>query len=243
MTIHETQGQTLSRVILLLGRQRGLSVGTITWSLLYVALSRTKKLSDIKFFPSKGGWKDFEYLTKLKPSPTFIKWSQSYRNGRWNPDSLRRKRNLIQQQTEQVLKEQGRKTTLRKKNDVIRGYLFRLGYSKLSSVNRPELQFRIRKHMEERGIWERSDADLNPPTARKRKRSKKILRRNKRVKRKKKRKPLAPPKGNRKARKAVPKKIISPKSPKIKKKQVQMTWVHDSNFKLFFIEEDGRPRK
>ena len=60
MTIHETQGQTLARVILLLGRQRGLSVGEITWSLLYVALIRTEELSHIKFFPSKGGWKAFE---------------------------------------------------------------------------------------------------------------------------------------------------------------------------------------
>ena len=30
MTIHETQGQTLNRAILLLGRQRGVSVGKIT---------------------------------------------------------------------------------------------------------------------------------------------------------------------------------------------------------------------
>ena len=73
LTIHETQGQTLLRIILLLGRQRGLRVGQITWPLVYVALSRTKKMSHIKFFPSKGGWKDFESLTKLKPSLTFIK--------------------------------------------------------------------------------------------------------------------------------------------------------------------------
>ena len=44
ITIHETQGQTLARVILLLGRQRRLSVGSVTCSLVYVALSRTKKL-------------------------------------------------------------------------------------------------------------------------------------------------------------------------------------------------------
>ena len=72
LTIHETQGQTLLRIILLLGRQRGLRVGQITWPLVYVALSRTKKLEHIKFFPSKGGWKDFEFLTKLKPSYAFI---------------------------------------------------------------------------------------------------------------------------------------------------------------------------
>ena len=38
-TIHETQGQTLEKVLLLLGRMPGLHVGKIDWSLLYVALN------------------------------------------------------------------------------------------------------------------------------------------------------------------------------------------------------------
>ena len=103
MTIHSTIGQTLARVILLLGRQRGLFVGTITWSLVYVALSRTKKLSHIRFFPSKGGWKTFEYLTKLKPNPAFIKWSESYQNRRWNPEILRKKRKNSEKHMEEFL--------------------------------------------------------------------------------------------------------------------------------------------
>ena len=41
LTVHEMQGQTLRRVILLLGRLPGMNVGRISWSLLYVALSRT----------------------------------------------------------------------------------------------------------------------------------------------------------------------------------------------------------
>ena len=52
LTIHETQGQTLPRIILLLGRLPGFNVGKITWTLLYVGLSRTRKLSNIKFFPT-----------------------------------------------------------------------------------------------------------------------------------------------------------------------------------------------
>ena len=52
LTVHETQGQTLRKVILLLGRLPGFNVGKITWSLLYVALSRVKKISDMKFFPT-----------------------------------------------------------------------------------------------------------------------------------------------------------------------------------------------
>ena len=52
LTVHETQGQTLERIILLLGRLPKMNVGRITWSLLYVALSRTRKLAHVKFFPT-----------------------------------------------------------------------------------------------------------------------------------------------------------------------------------------------
>ena len=55
LTIHETQGQTLSRIILLLGRLPGICVGKITWSLVYVALSRTREMRHIKFFPTGSG--------------------------------------------------------------------------------------------------------------------------------------------------------------------------------------------
>ena len=70
LTVHETQGQTLRRIILLLGRLPGYNVGRITWSLLYVALSRTRKLSHIKFFPT-GSDKYyhpmyFEHLLRLR---------------------------------------------------------------------------------------------------------------------------------------------------------------------------------
>ena len=104
MTIHETEGQTLMRVILLLGRQRGVSVGKINWSLLYVALSRTKDLDHIRFLPSSGGWQDFEFLTKLKPNSTFKKWTESYKNNRWDPDSLIKKQNKNEKIIEQLVK-------------------------------------------------------------------------------------------------------------------------------------------
>ena len=70
LTVHETQGQTLQRIILLLGRLPGMNVGRISWSLLYVALSRTRRLSHIKFFPT-GSSKYyhsmyFAHLLKLK---------------------------------------------------------------------------------------------------------------------------------------------------------------------------------
>ena len=45
LTIHEVQGQTLDRAVLVLGRNIGRSIGRVSWSLLYVALSRVKSWS------------------------------------------------------------------------------------------------------------------------------------------------------------------------------------------------------
>ena len=70
LTIHEVQGQTLDIAILLLGRYHGYKIGNITWSLLYVALSRTKKLSHMKLFPcdTKGVYQALFYKHLLKLS-------------------------------------------------------------------------------------------------------------------------------------------------------------------------------
>ena len=93
-TIHETQGQTLNKVILLLGRMPGLHVGQISWSLLYVALSRTRELKDINFFPCGIlGFSNFKHLTRLKPSSKFVKWNSGNRNNVWCPEILE-KQNL-----------------------------------------------------------------------------------------------------------------------------------------------------
>ena len=51
LTIHEVQGQTLQRAVVVLGRDIGRTIGRVSWSLLYVALSRVKKLKHVKFFP------------------------------------------------------------------------------------------------------------------------------------------------------------------------------------------------
>ena len=72
----------------------GLNVGQISWSLLYVALSRTKELKDIKFFPCGfHGFSNFKHLTRLKPSSKFVKWHSGYRNNVWCSEILE-KQNL-----------------------------------------------------------------------------------------------------------------------------------------------------
>ena len=93
LTVHEMQGQTLRRVILLLGRLPGMNVGKITWPLVYVALSRTKKLSHMKFFPT-GSTKYyhsmyFAHLLKLSMPANLKKWYRSYKDHSWDRNILR----------------------------------------------------------------------------------------------------------------------------------------------------------
>ena len=95
MTIHETQGQTLKRALLLLGRLPGLHVGRVTWSLLYVALSRARLLQHIKFFPcGLPGFANFKYLTKLEPSSKLVKWTRTYKDHVWSPHILERQQEV-----------------------------------------------------------------------------------------------------------------------------------------------------
>ena len=83
LTVHEVQGQTLDRAVLLLGRTIGRSIGRVSWSLLYVALSRVKKLEHVTFFPlgRRGSVECFKYLTKLKPPEKLKKWTEAYKSG------------------------------------------------------------------------------------------------------------------------------------------------------------------
>ena len=85
--------QTLDRVIVVLGRHVGRSVGQINWSLVYVALSRLKKLQHIKLFPcgKRNSMECSMHLTKLKPSSRFVKWTKGYHKHVWDPTLLRRK--------------------------------------------------------------------------------------------------------------------------------------------------------
>ena len=153
-TIHETQGQTLDKVLLLLGRMPGLHVGKIDWSLLYVALSRTRELQDIKFFPcSWSGFTNFKHLTRLKPSSIFVKWNSGYRDHVWCSDILEAQNRRNQDYVENKLVRQGPSVSLEKTKDILIGYLKGLGYKVLSKTNRDVLQKGIMHHMERQNLW------------------------------------------------------------------------------------------
>ena len=167
-TIHEVQGQTLSRVILVLGRHVGRKVGRISWSLLYVALSRVKKLEHIKFFPCgrRSSLECFMHLTKLKPSSNFVKWKKGYRNHMWDPSILEEKQVAIEKKIENKLRAEGRDIILRQKRDIIRGYLKGLGYGKLSDLKKGLLQRKLNNHMTRKRLWEPTDENIELPTKR-----------------------------------------------------------------------------
>ena len=153
MTIHETQAQTLKRVLLLLGRLPGLHVGKVTWSLLYVALSRARLLEHIKFVPfGLPGFANFRYLTKLKPSSKFLKWTKAYRNRLWSPHILEKQHEVNEKNVLNKLLKQGPKESLGKTNTVLAGYLTGLGYRKLSGARRHELQSRLIMPMD-KNLW------------------------------------------------------------------------------------------
>ena len=167
-TIHEVQGQTLDRVIVVLGRHMGRSVGQITWSLVYVALSRVKKLQHIKFFPcgKRNSMECFMHLTKLKPSSRFVKWTKGYHKHVWDPTLLQRKQLDNEKAIELKLSVMGRDRTLVQTMDTIAGYLKGLGYGKLSTLKRGMLQIKLDKHMVRKRLWEETDDIIERPPKR-----------------------------------------------------------------------------
>ncbi|MEL7307595.1 MAG: AAA family ATPase, partial [Pseudomonadota bacterium] len=185
-TIHETQGQTLEKVLLLLGRKPGLHVGSITWSLLYVALSRARELQDIKFFPCGwSGFSNFKHLTRLKPSSIFVKWNSGYRDNVWRSDILEKQNRRNEMCVENKLVRQGPALSLDKTNDILIGYLLGLGYKVLKKTHRKVLQTGVMGHMERKKLWKLGEDKakfLSERGSRKRKKSqvKKIVQRKSR---------------------------------------------------------------
>ena len=167
-TVHEVQGQTLGRVILVLGRHAGRSIGKITWSLLYVALSRVKKLEHVKFFPCgrRNSVDCFRHLTKLKPASNFVKWTRGYQKHVWDPTIIQQRQVGIDKAIESKLGALGRERTLLLKNDVLRGYLKGLCYRKLYDLKRRDLQLKINSHMVRKRVWEKTEEDIYRRTKR-----------------------------------------------------------------------------
>ena len=164
-TVHETQGQTLRRIILLLGRLPGMNVRKITWSLVYVALSRTKKLSHIKFFPT-GSSKYyhsmfFAHLLKLSMPANLKKWYKSYVDHRWDRNVLRNEHIQHVREVEKRLEHLGLDKTKRLGWEELLSLVKKLGYKATTRDRKWMLYCKLKEHMVKRFLW-KSSQDLEP---------------------------------------------------------------------------------
>ena len=151
LTIHETQGQTLPRIILLLGRLPGFNVGKITWSLLYVALSRTRKLSNIKFFPT-GSSKYyhsmyFAHLLKLAMPENLKRWHRSYVNHSWDRNILRNEHLQKVRKVETRLKRLGELKTKRLGWIELHSLVKQMGHKATTRDNKMIIFCKLKEHM------------------------------------------------------------------------------------------------
>ena len=154
------QGQTLRRVILLLGRLPGMNVGRITWSLLYVALSRTKKLEHIKLFPT-GSTKYyhpmyFAHLLKLSMPVNLKRWHRSYVEYTWDRNILRNEHLRCVRKVERKLEQLGEDKTRRLKWDQLFSLVKQMRYKATTRDNKTILFCKLKEHMVKRLLWKTS---------------------------------------------------------------------------------------
>ena len=164
-TVHETQGQTLGKIILLLGRLPGMNVGRITWSLLYVALSRAKRLRDIRFFPT-GSTKYyhsmyFEHLLKLSMPVNLKKWHRSYVDHCWDRNILRNEHARSVRKVEKRLEQLGEDKTKSLLWDELYSLSKQMGYKVTTHDRKLALFCLLKEHMVKKLLWKTSK-DSNP---------------------------------------------------------------------------------
>ena len=160
LTIHECQGQTLSRIILLLGRLPGMNVGKITWPLLYVALSRTRRLSHVKFFPT-GSTEYyhsmyFAHLLRLSMPANLKKWYRSYVDHCWDRNILRDEHLQSVRIVEKKLQCLGEDKTKRLKWHELKSFVKQLGRKATTRDRKMILFCKIKEHMVKRLLWKTS---------------------------------------------------------------------------------------
>jgi len=91
VTYHKIQGQTLDSVVLVLHRRKSRQLLSLCFEMLYVAVTRVRRTSDIRvlFFPGDKGTSGLEHLKKLKRPRLFDEWLLSYdKNGNWDSTEL-----------------------------------------------------------------------------------------------------------------------------------------------------------
>ena len=152
-----TQGQTLRRIILLLGRLPGMNVSRITWSLVYVALSRTKRLEHMKLFPTGSSEyfhpMHFAHLLKLSMPVNLKKWFRSYIDHRWDRNVLRKEHLESVRKVEKKLELIGEDKTRRLYWDDLFSFVKQMGYKATTKDNKVVLFSKLKEHMVKKKLW------------------------------------------------------------------------------------------
>lgn len=83
VTYNKVQGQTLSRVVLLLATSKGSKLGNLTIEMFFVGISRVRDADHLRILPCARA--DLDYLQKLRFSSHVRYWYNNYdTDGNWN---------------------------------------------------------------------------------------------------------------------------------------------------------------
>ena len=138
-----------------------MNVGKITWSLVYVALSRTKRLEHMKMFPTGSSEyfhpMHFAHLLKLSMPVNLKKWFRSYIDHKWDRNVLRKEHLESVRKVEKKLKLIGEDRTWRLLWEDLYSFVKQMGYKATTKDNKPVLFGKLKEHMVKQKLWKVSE--------------------------------------------------------------------------------------
>lgn len=76
ITVHKVQGQTCDKIIIQLNKRKFMPY--VTFSMLYVSLSRVRKSENIRLMPPQPSNGSLDYLDNLHPSEDLLTWLEAF---------------------------------------------------------------------------------------------------------------------------------------------------------------------
>ena len=134
-----------------------MNVGKITWSLIYVALSRTKRLAHMKMFPTGSGEyfhpMHFAHLLKKSMPVNLKKWFRSYIDHKWDRNVLRKEHLESVRKVEKKLELIGEDKTWRLSWTDLLSFVKQMGYKATTKDNKVMLYGKLKEHMVKQKLW------------------------------------------------------------------------------------------
>ena len=104
VTFHKIQGQTVDRIILALHPRKSCQLLSMSFEMLYVAMTRVRHASDIRILYSSAA--GLKHLRQLKRPVCFDAWVAAYDNsGRWDAAELKRQAASDKEKAMSILRE------------------------------------------------------------------------------------------------------------------------------------------